>query len=118
MIIFIIDRINLTIVVVLIGIMALSNYMLTNLKAIGYILEVVTGGFLSFESAIISMALIMVIYESLGGMRSVAWTDAIQGILLFLGVIIIFVVVMIHYGTPLDNEETLRSVRNSLFEPL
>lgn len=108
----------LTIVVVIIGIMALSNYMLTNLKAIGYILEVVTDGFLSFESAIISMALIMVIYESLGGMRSVAWTDAIQGILLLVGIIIIFGVVMVYYGTPLDNEATLQSVRSSLFEPL
>lgn len=89
----------LTYLVVAISIFALSNYMLTNLKAIGYILEYVTGGAIGFTWGIIFMSIIMVIYETLGGMRSVAWTDAIQGVLLFVGVIIIFSVVMIHYGS-------------------
>ncbi len=94
---------TLTYLVVGISIFALSNYMLTNLKAIGYIIEYVTGGGIGFTEGIIFMAIIMVIYETLGGMRSVAWTDAIQGILLFIGVIIIFSVVMVHYGSLSDN---------------
>ncbi len=106
---------GLTLFVVAIGIMALANYMLTNLKAIGYIVEVVTGGMIGFETGIILMALIMVIYETLGGMRSVAWTDAIQGILLFLGVTIIFGVIITHYGSPADNYETIRSLRPEFF---
>jgi len=89
----------LTYIIVGISIFALSNYMLTNLKAIGYIMEYVTGGSIGFTEGIIFMSIIMVIYETLGGMRSVAWTDAIQGVLLFVGVIIIFSVVMIHYGS-------------------
>jgi len=64
----------LTYLIVGIGILALSNYMLTNLKAIGYILNYVTGGSIGFAEGIIGMAIIMVIYESLGGMRSVALT--------------------------------------------
>ena len=64
----------LTNLVVIIGILALSNYMLTNLKAIGYILNYVTGGSIGFAEGIIAMAIIMVIYETLGGMRSVAVT--------------------------------------------
>ncbi|MEA2091942.1 MAG: sodium:solute symporter family protein [Campylobacterota bacterium] len=90
---------SLTYLVVGISIFALSNYMLTNLKAIGYIMEYVTGGGIGFTEGIIFMAIIMVIYETLGGMRSVAWTDAIQGVLLFVGVIIIFSVVMMNYGS-------------------
>lgn len=96
----------LTYIVVGISIFALSNYMLTNLKAIGYIMEYVTGGGIGFGEGIIFMSIIMVIYETLGGMRSVAWTDAIQGILLFVGVIIIFSVAVIHYGT-LDSNTAL-----------
>ncbi|EDZ61549.1 Na+/solute symporter [Sulfurimonas gotlandica GD1] len=90
---------TLTYLIVGISIFALSNYMLTNLKAIGYIIEYVTGGGIGFTEGIIFMAIIMVIYETLGGMRSVAWTDAIQGVLLFVGVIIIFSVIMINYGS-------------------
>jgi len=90
---------TLTYLIVGVSIFALSNYMLTNLKAIGYIMEYVTGGGIGFAEGIIFMSIIMVVYETLGGMRSVAWTDAIQGVLLFVGVIIIFSVVMIHYGS-------------------
>ena len=40
----------------------------------------------------------MVIYETMGGMRSVAWTDAIQGTILMIGVITIFITINIEYG--------------------
>ena len=107
----------LTYLIVAISIFALSNYMLTNLKAIGYIMEYVTGGAITFTYGIISMAFIMVIYETLGGMRSVAWTDAIQGILLFAGVIIIFCVVLTHYGSPAANTELFLQNTPKLFDP-
>ncbi|MBU0721003.1 sodium:solute symporter family protein [bacterium] len=106
---------TLTYIIVAISIFALSNYMLTNLKAIGYIIEYVTGGGIGFSEGIIFMAIIMVIYETLGGMRSVAWTDAIQGILLFIGVIIIFSVVMIHYGSLSDNSALFLQNNPKLF---
>ena len=104
----------LTKVIVAISIFALANYMLTNLKAIGYILNYVTGGEISIPNAIISMAIIMVIYETLGGMRSVAWTDAIQGILLLVGVIVIFVVIMTTYGSVADNASILKEIRSDI----
>lgn len=109
----------LTNIIVFIGILALSNYMLTNLKAIGYILEYVTGGTVGFAEGIIAMAIIMVIYETLGGMRSVAWTDAIQGILLLAGVLIIFGVIWVQYGSIASNEALLLQVKADFFrEPL
>ena len=40
----------------------------------------------------------MVIYETLGGMRSVAWTDALQGSILLIGVFTIFVTIQNEYG--------------------
>lgn len=109
----------LTYLIVTIGILALSNYMLTNLKAIGYILNYVTGGYIGFAEGIIAMAIIMVIYESLGGMRSVAWTDAIQGVLLLAGVLIIFAVIWVQYGSIASNEALLLQVKSNFFaEPL
>jgi len=106
---------TLTYLVVGISIFALSNYMLTNLKAIGYIMEYVTGGGIGFAEGIIFMAIIMVIYETLGGMRSVAWTDAIQGVLLFVGVIIIFSVVIMNYGSLDANTALFLQNQNDLF---
>ncbi len=92
------DSSSLKLITSLIFIFALGSYILTNLKAVGYIVESSTGGVIPFTWGVIAMALIMVIYETLGGMRSVAWTDAIQGILLLLGCIFIFVIVVYHYG--------------------
>ena len=89
---------SLTICITILSIIALGNYIVTNLKAIGIIVEASTGGAISFVNGIILLSLIMVIYETLGGMRSVAWTDVIQGILLLLGVVFIFVLVQVYYG--------------------
>ena len=73
--------------------MALANYVLTNLKAIGYIVVAVTGGAIPFAYGVIALSLVMVIYETLGGMRSVAWTDALQGSILMVGILTIFVTI-------------------------
>ena len=80
------------------ALVALGNYILTNLKAIGFIVVAATGGQVGFVHGIIFLSLIMVIYETLGGMRSVAWTDMIQGILLLLGVFLIFITIYVQYG--------------------
>lgn len=92
------QSIHLTIIISIISIIALGNYILTNLKAIGFIIEGATAGQVSFVNAIIMLSLIMVIYETLGGMRSVAWTDMLQGILLLFGVIVIFYIIFKQYG--------------------
>jgi Na+/proline symporter len=88
----------LTVFITIVCIVAVGSYILTNLKAIGYIVEVSTGGRVTFVQGIIALSLVMVIYETLGGMRSVAWTDAIQGILLIAGCIFIFCGIEYQYG--------------------
>ncbi|HCK12013.1 MAG TPA: sodium:pantothenate symporter [Candidatus Latescibacteria bacterium] len=91
------DR-RLTILATVLATWALANYILSNLKAIGFIVETTTGGRVPFVYGVLLLSLIMVAYETLGGFRSVAWTDAIQGILLLLGCIVIFVAIQIQYG--------------------
>ena len=81
---------RMTLTISILAILALGNYILTNLKAIGFIVTATTGGAIPFSQGIIVLSLIMVIYETLGGMRCVAWTDMVQGVLLILDVFLIF----------------------------
>ncbi len=76
--------------VALAGIIALANYLITNLKAIGAVVEAMSGGQVSLPVAIGCFALVILIYELLGGLRSVAWSDVLQGIMLLLGCLLIF----------------------------
>ncbi len=89
---------TLSVIAVSICILALGNYILTNLKAIGYIVEASTGGRITFMQGVLALSLIMVIYETLGGLRSVAWTDVIQVIILLLGCAFIFGTIEYQYG--------------------
>jgi len=108
---------TLTVVTSLLCIFALGNYILTNLKAIGYIVEASTGGLVPFSYGVIALAFIMVVYESLGGLRSVAWTDAIQGVLILLGCGLIFYMIQVHYGGLAGTADTLINTRPDLWQP-
>jgi len=107
----------LTIFITIVCIITVGSYILTNLKAIGYIVETTTGGHVTFVQGIIALSLIMVIYETLGGMRSVAWTDAIQGILLIAGCIFIFWGIEYQYGGISAVAEKLVSSRSEMWHP-
>ena len=75
----------LTLLATLLMIYALGNYTLAQLKAMGVAVEGITDGGIPSAYGIIALAVIMVVYETLGGMRSVAWTDVIQGVVLLTG---------------------------------
>ena len=79
----------------IIFVITLINYSLANMKAVGLLLESATAGKIPFAAGVILVCLIMAIYESLGGMRSVVWTDVIQGSLLMLGCLLVFVYLVI-----------------------
>ena len=77
-------RLLLTAVALLMTI-ALANFLLAQLKAMGEMAEQVTGGLVPYEAGVIGLALMILFYENRGGMRAVAWTDAGQGILMLVG---------------------------------
>ncbi|MBW2289757.1 MAG: sodium:solute symporter family protein [Deltaproteobacteria bacterium] len=64
---------------------ALANFLFAQLKAMGELSTEVTGGVVSYEMGIALLAAMILFYETLGGMRAVAWTDAAQGILMMVG---------------------------------
>ena len=95
------DRFNsraLTTFGAVLGIVALLNYILTNLKALGTLVDFISDGKVSYGWGIVLLAVVMVIYEHLGGMRSVAWTDALQGVILLAGVILLFITLQWQFG--------------------
>jgi len=64
---------------------ALANFLFAQLKAMGVMAAQVTGGIVSYEMGVALLAGTVLFYETLGGMRAVAWTDAAQAMLMMLG---------------------------------
>jgi len=64
---------------------ALLNFLFAQLKAMGVLAAQVTGGLLPYEWGVLLLAAMILAYETLGGMRAVAWTDAVQGLLMLAG---------------------------------
>ena len=83
----------LTVAATLMMIYALANFTLAQLKAMGAAVEGLTDGRVPSAYGIAALALIMVVYETLGGMRSVAWTDVIQGVVLLTGFAVLAVLI-------------------------
>ena len=80
---------------------ALANYLLAQLMAMGRALEGLAASHpeKAYVYGVIVLALIIVIYETLGGLRAVAWTDALQGIILLSGFAILLVLVFTTFGS-------------------
>lgn len=77
----------LNLCVCLIGFLFVLPYIVLQIKAGGYLFDVVTDGQVDQKWGAVILAGLTMIYVHLGGMRSVAWTDILQGILLVGGMI-------------------------------
>jgi len=78
--------------------LALANFLLAQLKAMGYVTSQVTGGAVPYEYGVIGLAAVVLLYETLGGMRAVAWTDAAQGVLMFFGLAALLIWIVLQAG--------------------
>ena len=79
---------------------ALCNFLLAQLMAMGHALSGLTDGRIPYAHGVIGGALVILIYECLGGMRAVAWTDAVQGVVLLLGLLVVVGLIVTEIGTP------------------
>jgi len=99
----------LTIVVTLTLIVVLCNFLLAQLMAMGRAMQ----GLAEFNQdaayvgGVVILALIMVIYGTLGGLRAIAWTDAIQGVILALGFGVLLMLLFDRYGPLVDATQIL-----------
>ena len=78
----------------------LANFLIAQLLALGHAFEGLTGGRISFAAGVLGGAGVILAYELLGGMRAVAWTDVIQGSLLFFGLLLVAILVGREVGGP------------------
>ncbi|TMN23801.1 sodium:solute symporter family protein [Lentibacillus cibarius] len=88
----------ITILASLLMLYGLGNYLLEQLVAIGQGVSGLTGGTIPYQIGVIFFVAIMIIYGWLGGMRSVAYTDTIQGIALLVGVFMLLIGSIIYFG--------------------
>ena len=79
---------------------AIANYLLAQLMAMGRALEGLTSidNQQAYVLGVVVLALIIVVYETLGGFRAVAWTDVIQGSVLLVGFFVLVWMVLERYG--------------------
>jgi Na+/proline symporter len=75
----------LLLAVTLLMISALANFLFAQLKAMGVMAELATDGIVSYEWGVVILAAMVLLYETIGGMRAVAWTDAAQALLMMAG---------------------------------
>jgi Na+/proline symporter len=66
-------------------VIALGNFLLAQLVAMGLVAHEFTAGLVPYWAGVVGLAGMILLYETLGGMRAVAWTDAAQGILMLCG---------------------------------
>ncbi len=75
----------LLLVVSVLMLTALANFLFAQLKAMGVMAELVTEDIVSYELGVLLLAGTVLLYETLGGMRAVAWTDAAQALAMMVG---------------------------------
>ncbi|GGF14704.1 sodium:solute symporter [Halobacillus andaensis] len=89
---------GVTILASLLMLYGLGNYLLEQLVAIGQGVDGLTGGTVPYQVGVVFFVIIMLIYGWLGGMRSVAYTDTMQGIALLFGVFMLLIGSIIYFG--------------------
>lgn len=108
---------GLTLVVSLIMAFALLNYLYAQFLALGHFVAGMSGGQVPYWVGVVLLGLVIGVYESLGGMRSVAWTDVVQGTMLFVGLGLVLVMAWPQVGSLAEVTRHLAAVRPALVEP-
>ena len=71
--------------------LALANFLLAQLMAMGHVTSQVTGDLVPYAAGVAGLGALILVYETVGGMRAVAWTDAGQGVLMLVGLGVLLV---------------------------
>jgi SSS family solute:Na+ symporter/sodium/pantothenate symporter len=81
-------------------IVALNNYLLAQLMTMGRALQGLAGAYgdVAYDYGVMALALIMLIYGTLGGIRAIAWTDVMQGGILMLGFLMLLGLLVSRFG--------------------
>lgn len=84
----------LSLVANLLFLVVLTNFLLAQLLAMGHVVVTLSGETVPFWVGVVGLGLVIVLYETVGGMRAVAWTDCAQGAMLLIGLAGILIAVL------------------------
>ncbi len=74
--------------VALVGIFFTVLYISMQAIGSGYIFDIISNGLLPYSVGVVIFFAAMILYVWMGGLRAVGWTDTIQGIIMFIGMIV------------------------------
>ncbi len=77
----------LSLIANLLFVIAIANYLLAQLMAMGHVVSGISGNLVPYWVGVIILIVVIIIYETLGGLRAVAWTDCVQGLMLLVGLV-------------------------------
>ncbi|QGX93857.1 sodium:solute symporter family protein [Haloplanus rallus] len=83
------DSSSLRVLIALISIGFTVFYVTIQFTGMGLVLNVLTEGMISRELAAVIIGIVMAVYIAIGGMRGVAYSDALQAILIWVGLIVV-----------------------------
>jgi SSS family solute:Na+ symporter len=66
-------------------VISIGNYLLAQLMAMGHVVAGISGNVVPYWIGVVVLVVVIIIYETLGGLRAVAWTDVAQGSMLLIG---------------------------------
>jgi Na+(H+)/acetate symporter ActP len=72
------------------------SYLITQFRSVGLEVTAFTGGGITDLTAVLVAGAVLLVCDLLGGMRAVAYSDVLQGCVLFLGSIIFLVIQVRH----------------------
>ncbi len=92
------DSYFLGVIIVIVSFLYSTFYVAVQLIGSGLLFTVITDGFFPFFIGSVALALIMLIYVGAGGLRTIAFVDALQYFLVFGGITLIGVSVLYGFG--------------------
>lgn len=76
----------------------LIPYAAVQLAGVGYLLSGMTGGSISFTTGTVLAAVLALVFALVAGLRSVAWTDSLQAIVMVIGASLVVILVISQLG--------------------
>ncbi|WP_120004238.1 sodium:solute symporter family protein [Nesterenkonia muleiensis] len=76
----------------------LLPYAAVQLAGVGYLLSGMTGGAISFTAGTLIALALAVAFAMIAGLRSVAWTDSVQAVVMILGATLVVIIVISQLG--------------------
>ena len=94
-------------IVAVVSCIFLIPYSAVQLMGIGYLMEGLTGGEVGFMTGVVIATLLAVLWAYIAGMRSVAWTDSLQSVVMMISAVAVVIIIVEALGGPLAFAATL-----------